>query len=184
MRPLLLLALVALASCGSGVSSPPPPPPCDEECKDGVAIRALREMAKLAFNVTLQGKPVGTHDQTTPCPMGGSARIFGTASSNATQGSTEVDLTYVFDQCGYVFKDDDPEDNYQMVLTGTLTQKGTLTVQPTATTAVIMKSDSMSFAGKVYDPPIDYVAICPVTLGQNGNALTGTICERVAGVDL
>ncbi len=181
---LALGASVLGAGCGTAATPPPKPPPCDEECKDGVAIKAIRETTKLAFNLTFQGKPVGTHDLTTPCPLGGAARVFGTATSNALQGATEVKLTYVLAECKYLFKDDDAEDNYSMTLTGTMTQEGILAVQPTATSAIIMKSELMKMTGTVYDPPLDYAAECPVELGQNGNKLTGKICGREAQTDL
>ncbi len=183
----LALAACALlfgAGCGAAATAPPKPPPCDDECKDGVAIKALRETTKLAFNLTLQGKPVGTHDVTTPCPQGGAARVFGTATSNALQGATEVKLTYVLADCSYLFKDDDAEDNYSMTISGMITQEGILAVQPTATSAIIMKSDLVKMSGTVYDPPLEYTAECPVELGQNGNRLTGKICGREAKTDL
>ncbi|OJY28044.1 MAG: hypothetical protein BGO98_21015 [Myxococcales bacterium 68-20] len=172
------------AGCSSAATTPPPPPPCEEDCKDGVALKALRETMKLAFNLTLQGKPVGEHDLTTPCPLGGTARVFGTATSNAVQGATDVRLTYVLADCGYLFKDDDAEDNYSMRLDGTITQEGILAVQPSATSALVMKSEKMKLSGTVYDPPLDYAAECPIELGQNGNKLTGTICGREAKTDL
>jgi hypothetical protein len=176
---------IALAACGSTAVTPPPTAPaCDEECKDGVAIKALRETMKLAFNLTLQGKPVGEHDLTTPCPLGGGVRVIGTATSNATQGATEVRLTYVLADCAYVFKDDDAEDNYTMKFSGTMTQEGILAVQPSATSALVMKGEMIKLSGTVYDPPLDYEADCPVELGQNGNKLTGKICGRIAETEL
>jgi hypothetical protein len=186
MRVSLLVLVLSLAAsaCGSSVTPPPKPPPCDDECKDGVAIKAIRETTKLAYNLTLQGKPVGTHDLTTPCPLGGGVRVFGTATSNASQGATEVRLTYVLADCAYVFQDDDPEDNYSMTFSGTITQEGILAVQPSATSAIIMKSESMKLSGTVYDPPLEYAADCPIELGQNGNKLTGKVCGRIAETDL
>lgn len=172
------VASFCLSACQADATPPPPPPPCDEECTDGIAILAVREAAKLAFNVMLQGKPVGDHDETKPCPFGGTARVFGNATSNATQGATEVRLTYVFAGCAGLSKDDEAKENYELRLTGTLTQEGILAVQPSATSALIMKSDTMKIEGTVYDPPKDYNADCPLELGQNGNALTGKICGR------
>ena len=152
---------------------------------DATALRGFRETIKLAFNVTLQGKPVGAQDKSVPCPLGGSARVFGTATSNAVQGATEVDLTYVLDHCAYAQKDTDPKSNYHMTLTGTVTEKGTLAVQPTSTTALGFKSDAMTFSGTVYDPPVGYEeAACALALGQSGNQLSGTLCGREAGLTL
>ena len=147
-------------------------------------MRALRETMKLGFNLTLQGKPVGTHDVSGPCPLGGKARIFGTATSNAIQGATEVDLTYVLDNCEYLVEDDDAEENYRMKFNGTITQKGTLAVQPTATTAVVMASESMLMVGTVHLPAVPVDQTCPLRLGQDGNKLSGTLCGRAFGVDL
>jgi hypothetical protein len=184
MRYLALVVLSLLLACGSDTGPAPKPPECDEECRDGVAVKALREMAKLAFNVTLQGKPVGAHDLSRPCPLGGTVRVFGTATSNAMQGATEVVLTYVFTACGYNFEDDDADDSYTMKLTGTFTQEGIIAVQPSSTAALIMKSELMKFSGTVYDPPLEYEAECPVELGQNGNLVTGKICGRDVKAEL
>jgi hypothetical protein len=188
-RALAALALAgassaAAAGCGDG-QSPPGPPPCDQKCLDSSALRALRETVKLAFNLTLQGKPVGAHDQTIPCPFGGSVRVYGEAYSNPIQGATEVTLTYELSQCAYRQVDSEAPENYQMAMTGVLTQAGTLAVQPTATTALLMSSASMSFTGSVYDPPIAYDAPeCPLNVVQNGPRLSGTLCGREAGYDL
>lgn len=184
MRLPMLVLLLVLASCAASADPLPPPPPCDAVCQDKVAIRALRETMKLAYNLTLQGKPVGPQDGTTPCPLGGTARVFGTATSNAVQGATEVDLTYELAACKYLFQDDDAEDNYSMTLTGTITQRGILAVQPSATSAVLMKTEAMTFAGTVYAPPVPYEATCPLDLGQNGNVLSGLICGRESAANL
>jgi hypothetical protein len=180
--PLLILC-VSCVSCGDG-PTPAPPPPCDEKCKDGIALRAMRETLKLAFNLTLQGKPVGTYDVSTPCPRGGTVRIFGSATSNAVQGSTEVKLTYEIASCAYVQKDDDEKENYSITVSGTVTQEGTLAVQPSSTTALLMKSNSITLTGSVYDPPAPYEAKeCPLDIFQNGNRVAGTMCGREVGFD-
>jgi hypothetical protein len=140
---------------------------------------------KLAFNLTLQGKPVGPQDATTPCPLGGRARVHGNATSNAEQGATEVSLTYEFSACAYSQTDDDPKQTYSVTVNGSITESGTIAVQPSATTALIFTSDGTSITGKVYSPAIDYHAdACPMRLGQNGNDLTGTLCERAIGLTL
>lgn len=188
MTPLcsrLIASLVALSCAACGAQDPPKAPPCERECQDAVALRALREMAKLVYNLKLQGQPVGPQDATTPCPLGGQARVFGEAYSNALQGSTEVELSYVFETCRYLSRDDEPGENYDMTLDGTLSQVGTLAVQPTASTALVMASESMSFEGSVYDPPLPFSEVeCPVSLGQSGNSLAGFICNREAGLEL
>jgi hypothetical protein len=181
----LVLALLASLALGCAAEEEPPEPPCDARCEDSIALLALRETVKLVYNLTLQGQPVGEQDAETDCPFGGSARVFGTATSNPVHGATEVDLTYQLDTCAYLELDDDPRESYQMGFLGTLTQVGTLAVQPTATTALLMQSDSMSMAGTVHDPPRRFSAIdCALELGQNGNDLSGTFCGRTAGVDL
>jgi hypothetical protein len=163
----------------------PRPPPRSAPRLDTGALRSLRETVKLAFNLTLQGKPVGAHDLTVPCPFGGSVRVRGEAYSNPVQGATEVTLTYELAGCTYMQRDSEALENYGMALTGVLTQEGTIAVQPTATTALVMKSDSMSFAGTVYDPPVAYEAPgCALDVVQNGARLTGTICGREAGYEL
>jgi hypothetical protein len=176
-----VLALCAVA-CAEEEA---PPPPCDARCEDGVAMRALRETLKLVYNLTLQGKPVGEQDATTPCSFNGSARVYGHATSNPEFGATEVDLRYELQYCAHAEFDEEPEENYEMGFLGVVTQQGTLAVQPSATTALLMHSDAISMIGTVHDPPRDYAASdCALDLAQSGNDLAGTFCERSVGVDL
>lgn len=178
-----LTAVTALSACGGGARADQPT--CDEECYDVIALRAVREQMKVIFNLTLQGKPVGAYDITVPCPLGGRARIFGSATSNAEQGSTFVDLTYVVEACTLLQEDQDPKKSYRLTITGTLTQKGVLAVQPTSTSAVSIQSDALTVSGTVYEPPVPYeAAACVVRLGQNGSRISGDFCGRERTVDL
>ena len=121
----------------------------------------------------------------TECPLGGRARVFGTATSNPLHGTTEVDLTYELESCQYIELDDEPDETYRMTLDGVITQTGTMAVQPTATTALLMRSDSVTLDGTVYDPPREFhEQDCIVDVAQNGNDLSGEFCGREAGVDL
>jgi hypothetical protein len=183
VRAAALVALTLVASCGGGARAEQPT--CDDECHDVIALRAVREQMKVIFNLTLQGKPVGAYDVTVPCPLGGRARIFGSATSNADQGSTFVDLTYVVEACTLLQEDQDPKKSYRLTLTGTLTQKGVLAVQPTSTSAVSIQSDALTVSGTVYEPPVPYeAAACVVRLGQNGSRISGDFCGRERTVDL
>ncbi len=187
MRPSQIAPIFgALIACASGAgNSPPPPPPCDPACTDQVAARALRDAMKLAYNLTLQGKPVGPQDQSTPCPFGGTAHVFGTATANATQGTTSVDLTYAFQACAYERVDTDPTKNYQVTVDGSVTEVGTLAVQPSSTTALRIESSAVSVSGTVYAPAVGYTATsCAVLFAQDGNQLSGTLCGRQVGVAL
>jgi hypothetical protein len=178
--------LVALTLLLFGCQAEPPPsPPCRDDCIDGIALRSLREMMKLVYNITLQANPVGAQDESTDCPLGGRARVFGTATSNAEQGATEVELTYELDDCQYIELDDEPDETYRMTIDGTVTQLGTMAVQPSATTALLMQSDSVTLDGTVHDPPRSFQEDdCVVDVAQNGNDLSGLFCGREAGVDL
>jgi hypothetical protein len=180
---LIMLSSVGLA-CSSG-ASPAPSPPCDQACQDGNALLALRETMKLAYNLMVQGMPVGPQDATAPCPMGGSVHITGTvATSNAVQGTTQLTLTYVIDHCAYQTADSEPKQVFNMTFTGTIQESGTISAQG-GTTALTLTSDSVTLSGTVYDPPIPYEADgCALQLGQNGNRLAGMFCGRSAGVTL
>lgn len=181
-----LLASLALA-CGAtaGSSVDAGPPPCDQACQDGIALRSLREGMKLLYNLELQGKPVGPQDATVPCPLGGSAHVFGTATSNAAQGATEVQLTYVLEHCAYSQTDTDPLVNYSVTLHGTVLQTGTIAVQPTSTTALVITSDALDVTGTVHVPTLDYAAsACKLAVSQSGSRLSGELCGRTVGVAL
>jgi len=178
------LGLAGILSAGCGDKTPPPSPPCERKCQDGVALRAVREMMKFAFNHTFQSQDVGMHNLTTDRFLLGSARVFGNASANGEQGVTDVNLTYVFTQALYVKKDNEPDQNYVIALDGTITQEGMIAVQPSATTALKMTSESVTLAGTVYDPPIDYDFAkmgCALEILQNGNSVSGKFCGNDAG---
>jgi hypothetical protein len=181
------LAIVVEAigiGCG-GAGSNPTSPPCDQSCMDDVAITSFRDVLKLAFNLTLQGKPVGGQDASAPCPLGGSVHITGTATSNADQGTTTVDLTYVLKECAYSQVDTDPTQTFSMTLTGTATETGMLSAQPSSTTALEIQSSSMTLSGTVYAPALAYDAgACAIMLGQDGSDIGGTLCGRPVGASL
>lgn len=177
---LLALALSSLAACSG--PKPAPAAACDATCQDRTAVRAIREMLKLAYNLTVQGKPTGAIDVTVPCLKGGTVRVHGDGSSNALQGTTDVRLTYELASCGYVQKDTQPAANYAVTLNGTITESGTLSAVAGSTTAVMLESASLDLVGTVYDPPLDYEAkACPMKLSQNGGNVSGTLCGREVG---
>jgi hypothetical protein len=175
----IALALASCATLACEGPKPPPSKPCDQACQDRVAVRGVRETMKLAYNLTLQGKDVGTHDERIPCLRGGSARVFGKGTSKALQGTTEVELTYEFDRCLYRQRDDEPDENFELTISGTVEQKGTLAVSAGATTALFIKAATITAAGTVYDPPIEYAASeCELEVSQNGSNIGGDFCGR------
>ena len=179
--------VLLLGGCGAG-ARPEPPPPCDQSCQDGIGLRALRETMKLAYNLLIQGRPVGAQDAMTPCRSlsgseGGNARVFGNATANADQGSSFVELEYDFEECVYAAPPNAiPNQNYSLTVTGQVKQQGTLAVQPSSTTALLIDGDSLRLSGTVYDPPIDYELVdCKVSVAQQGSRVSGTLCGRNAG---
>ena len=181
-RPHLLPALLLSLGCSD---TTPPQPPCDAACEDGIALRALRETLKLVYNLTLQGNPVGEQDESTPCTLAGSARVFGAASAEPEHGATIVDLTYELRGCRHIELDEEADETYEMSIDGTLTQSGIIAAQPSATTALLMRSGSLTLEGTVHDPPRPYSAEdCVIELGQNGSRIAGTLCGRDVGTNL
>jgi len=193
----LLLCLFLVAGCGAG-PRPAPPPPCDQACQDGVALLGLRSAMKVAFNFKIAAMPVGDQDVTTPCvsfdgQLGGTVHIVGTARVNALQGASLVSLTYDFRNCLFSAPPDPTANqNFSLTFSGKVTEDGTLSVQPTATTAIelatevdpvtMVPTDSLSISGTVYDPPLDYAASdCALSAIQTGNAVSGAFCGRMAG---
>lgn len=192
-----LAIAVTLACGGGGGGDDAGPPPCDQSCKDGVAILALRDAIKVVYNVTLQGQPDGPQNQMTACPLGGSATVSGTAQSNAG-GTTIVALTYVFKACEYSETDTDPTHTFQLTLEGTVNETGSISAQASSTTSLTFvspameqdagaasQSGAMSFSGTVYSPTSKYTEKdCALQLGQDGNEISGKICDRDAGTSL
>jgi len=182
----VFLCCLGLPACGAG-SHPAAAAPCDEACQDNVAVRGIRTVLKYAFNFTVQGKPVGAQNWTTKClPLNGSqgsAHVVGDATSNAVQGASFVDLSFDFQGCSYAAPPDPAaEQNFTVTLGGVITEQGTLAVQPSSTTALLLHSEALDVQGSVYDPPLDYaVTGCVLDLNQNGNAVAGTLCERAVG---
>lgn len=181
----LLVLVPLLGACGSP-DEPDEPKTCDEACRDEIAARALRETIKLVYNLALQGNLVGLQVEQQDCPLGGSALVTGFATSNADQGTTAVTLDYELDECAYLQRDDDVDENYDMVISGTVHETGIIAVQPTATTALIFEASSLSLEGTVFDPPSSYSeSNCDARLAQDGNRLSGTWCNaRKLGFDL
>lgn len=182
-RQALLLGFCWLISACSAAESEPKT--CDAECRDEVAARGLRDVIKVVYNLTLQGKPIGPQEAETSCPHGGSAQVAGFALSNPEQGATELELGYRLEECAYQHKDDDAQESYSVVISGDVGEKGVLAVQPTATTALIFGSEGLAIEGTVFDPPAQYAeSDCALRLAQDGNHMSGTWCGREIGFDL
>jgi hypothetical protein len=186
-RSVLALSWLIVIGCGAG-PKPAPPPPCEQRCQDGVALLGLRSAIKFAYNYKIATQPVGAQDAMTPCVSedgshGGTVHIFGDATVNAIQGASIVDLSYDFDQCLFSAPPDPTADqNFSLMFGGLVTEQGTLSAQPTATTAIKLESSSVSISGTVYDPAVQYSAAdCALSVLQNGNDVSGSFCGRNAG---
>jgi hypothetical protein len=163
-----------------------------------VALLGLRTAMKLAYNFEVSTKHVGPQDGTAPCvsfdgSQAGTVHVFGDAEVDPIQGASIVSLTYDFKNCLYSAPPDPSADqNFSLTMNGKVTEVGTLSVQPTATTALIigtvvddstmLPTESLSISGTVYDPPLDYTASgCALSVIQNGNSVSGALCGRSAG---
>jgi hypothetical protein len=195
MRPIVILVFVALAGCSS-----PATPTCDQECQDGVTIRALREGMARIYNKTFPQPlpagvtppqdyvpppvvPNGPQDLMVLCDAVHAVHVVGDAVSDEYQGITTVSLTYDVPGCLSENKNDPtPEGNYSLLITGTLFEVGKLS-QGNRVTAVVIRGDGVSFSGTIFDPAIALSETCDVDLVQNGNNVSGRICGRIAGYD-
>lgn len=135
------MVAVATTGCSSG-SSPEPSAPCDQRCQDAVALRALRETMRYAYNRYIKTKDAGAQDQPgKPCETyAGSVAIHGIAIPNDEQGSTEVDLTYDFLSCLARRTEARPDLNYNLSLKGTVNEVGSISAVSTSTMALEIRT--------------------------------------------
>jgi hypothetical protein len=184
MKALLSFTAVVTAAlcagCGSSSAPPAPTPACEQACEDGIALYALRQTMRLVYNEGLTGGTPGAQDAGAEC-LTGTATVSGVAVPDGGVGSVGVSLAYDFQGCEYLAKSSTPGRCFDLTFTGAFTETGTLAVQGTATMALEIDGAEITITGTVNDPPIDYVAPrCSVSMTQNGNDLSGTICGRTA----
>jgi hypothetical protein len=191
-----LASLPAVSGCAISGSSPPEPT-CDQACQDGVAIRALRTGMAQLYNAAFPQPlppgvtppegfvpppwvPSGPQDLLVPCDATHVVHLFGDATSDPTQGVTMVNLTYQVPGCLSENKNDPtPEGNYGLVITGTLTEVGTL--GGNRTNALVIRGDGVSLSGTVFDPAYEYDELCDLDFVQNGGNVSGRLCGRAVG---
>jgi hypothetical protein len=150
-------------------------------------------MLKLAYNFSVGGKPVGAQDATIPCVYSagtmGSVHVHGSATSNNLQGSTFIGdiaavppapLLYDFNGCRYIQHDAESEQNFDIILTGSVGELGTLSQQPTATTALAITGSGLHLSGTVYDPASAYDQLWNLGAVQDGNNVGACICTPVS----
>jgi hypothetical protein len=183
MKRVTWAGLVATAALGIGCGGNPPaaPAPCEQACQDGVALRALRVGMRLAYNFAIAAKPEGMQDVTAPCIPTGNVHIVGSAESNAMLGVSQIDLTYTFTNCkNPSVKSTTPERNYDLTMNGVVNQKGMLAMGG-PTTSLVFSGTGLTLSGTVYDPAIMYdVMDCALVANQDGNNVTGLLCDRKA----
>jgi hypothetical protein len=181
----LCAALLFCVGCGNGAKSTPPPV-CGQACQDGVALRGLRTMIKIAYDGLVQGKPVGAQDVMQSCIYQGTVHIHGLATVNALQGDTflgdsravpPVPFTYDFASCRWIEPTSaTAEENFDLTLSGSVGELGTLSQQPTANTVLGFTAGGLHLSGTVYDAPIPYDAFWNLKAGQTGNSMSACIC--------
>jgi hypothetical protein len=178
------VALSLVAGCSSSASDELPPT-CSLHCEAATAVRAVRETMKLVFNLSLQGNPVGEQDETVACPDGGSAHLTGQASADSERGTTKVGLAYDFQDCRYEQLSSHPSSSYALSITGRVQQSGVLAGPAQTTTALVLESEILTLQGTLYDPPLEYHAEeCVLSVIQEGDRVSGTLCDLVVSVDL
>lgn len=164
-----------VAGCGS-TSSETPATACDQACVDSLSIRAVRQTLRLIYNLKLQGGDVGEQDVSSPCPNGGSVHVTGTATSNAKQGTTEVDLAFDFTGCAVVATG---TSAFDLTIDGVVNESGVLPSSE-SNTALLIDATQLTLRGTVSDPAIPVDEICLLALSQSGALVSGTICDRPA----
>jgi hypothetical protein len=131
---------------------------------------------RLIYNLKLQGNDVGNQDVSSPCPGGGSVHVTGTATSNSTQGTTEVELSYDFAACKVVATG---TSAFDLAIDGVVVESGVLPSSQ-SNTALLINSVQLGLSGTVSDPAIPIDESCVLDLSQSGAVVSGKYCDRAA----
>ncbi len=69
--------------------------------------------------------------------------------------------------------------------TWSFVQEGVLAVQPSSSSALVIRGDAVTSTGAVREPGVPYrVDARKLEMTQSGNRLTATLCGRTVGLDL
>lgn len=182
MKSTLMLALI-LASCGT-----PKPDKADgpdmELYRVKVLAHVLVEAHTFLYNQNVAGKSQNV-STTVFCPQGGEVTITGNAHEDLATGITSANLKYESLSCRLILTDHD------VTMTGVMQEKGTFNSD---TVTVSSGSVTTGMTSLTYISTLAFVSegednsnsikttlhsVCPVTLVQSGNKVSGTVCEKV-----
>ena len=112
------VARLGLLVCGSAVlvACNRPDIRFPQFVRDQVTTEGILAAADALFEEHIAGRPLGSHDLTVTCPLGGSVRITGTTASD------RILLTYDLSDCRLEPSSVDASSSVDITLTGELTQ--------------------------------------------------------------
>ena len=173
---IFLILLAALSSpfyfaCNEPTPTTPTPPTytCDQECQDGHVAYGFVDCFWFIWNQHIAGQPSGQKDLTVNGPHGGTIHIYGTTAVS-NNGINTVHLTYDMTNCKSM------NQHYNLTFTGSMSCDGTFS---SSYTAMGYTCDSLIYSGTVCEKTNTQVSgFCPVTIAEETNGLSGTICGR------
>jgi hypothetical protein len=150
-------------------SSTSPHSSCDQTCQDFNAALAITSAVSFIYDQNVAGKNTGAQVFDVACPTGGRVKIAGTTALDATHDITSVHLTFEMAACRSV------GSNYDVTMTGKLTNDGTFSA---TTNALTYAGVGMDLVGQAGGGVAKLVGVCDVAITRSSDSESGSLCGR------
>ncbi len=172
----LFFILLFLLSCSDTSNSDSEISQSDKDMYTGYAI--IDSIAQI-YNINFAGKPVGSINTNTTCPIGGNVVITGSTGYSQNNGITTVDLSFVMTDCK-TQKHTENNIDISTSLTGTITWKGSFDSSRDYD-ATNYQSESLKIQASIKVPNHKETIIdetCKFAATITNKTVSGSICSR------
>lgn len=145
---------------------------CTGACVDLQVGIALVSLCNTLYNTNLAGKPVGRHDVSASCPLGGQAHMTGNVGKSSSDAITTVNLTYAMTGCRV------RSNSIDVAFDGTVTLAGSF--DATSYQSENASSKALSYSGSFAGAAVAGTA-CDAHVNDDTTAsprYSGSLCGR------